>query len=105
MVDYQSKYQAGGAREVFLAALPASEAQVLQRYAVLAHNVLKLGVYSRIDFRRDPGGNVWCLEANSLPGMTATSLLPQAAKAAGISFPQLLERICRGAVNAKSPEG
>ena len=99
--DYQSKYQAGGAREVFPADIPASEAQVLQKYAVLAHNVLKLGVYSRIDFRRDPDGNVWCLEANSLPGMTATSLLPQAAKAAGIAFPDLLERICRGAVNAK----
>jgi D-alanine-D-alanine ligase len=100
--DYQSKYQAGGAREVFPADLPASEAQVMQRYAVLAHNVLKLGVYSRIDFRRDPSGNVWALEANSLPGMTATSLLPQAAKAAGITFPELLERICRGAVNAGS---
>jgi len=99
--DYQSKYQAGGAREVFPADLPASEAQVLQKYALLAHNVLKLGVYSRIDFRRDPDGNVWCLEANSLPGMTATSLLPQAAKAAGISFPELLNRICRGAVNVK----
>ncbi|MEJ1961578.1 MAG: D-alanine--D-alanine ligase [Gammaproteobacteria bacterium] len=100
--DYQSKYQAGGAREVFPAEIPAAEAQVMQRYAVLAHNVLKLGVYSRVDFRRDPGGNVWCLEANSLPGMTATSLLPQAAKAAGISFPQLLERICRGAVRSRA---
>jgi D-alanine-D-alanine ligase len=103
--DYQSKYQssgAGGAREVFPADLPTSEAQVLQKYAVLAHNVLKLGVYSRIDFRRDPDGNVWALEANSLPGMTATSLLPQAAKAAGISFPDLLERICRGAVSSKA---
>jgi D-alanine-D-alanine ligase len=99
--DYESKYQVGGAREVFPADLPASEAQVLQKYAVLVHNVLKLGVYSRVDFRRDPDGNIWCLEANSLPGMTATSLLPQSAKAAGISFPQLLERICRGAVNAK----
>jgi D-alanine-D-alanine ligase len=100
--DYQSKYQAGGAREVFPADIPASEAHVMQRYAVLAHNVLKLGVYSRVDFRRDPGGNVWCLEANSLPGMTATSLLPQAAKAAGISFPELLRRICRGAVSSRS---
>jgi D-alanine-D-alanine ligase len=102
--DYQSKYQTGGAREVFPADIPASEAQVLQKYAVLAHNVLKLGVYSRIDFRRDPDGNVWCLEANSLPGMTATSLLPQAAKAAGIAFPELLERICRGAVNGKATQ-
>jgi D-alanine-D-alanine ligase len=98
--DYQSKYQAGGAREVFPADIPTSEAQVMQRYAVLAHNVLKLGVYSRVDFRRDPDGNVWCLEANSLPGMTATSLLPQAAKAAGIAFPELLHRICRGAVRS-----
>ncbi len=100
--DYQSKYQAGGAREVFPADLPAAETQVMQRYAVLAHNVLKLGVYSRVDFRRDAAGNVWCLEANSLPGMTATSLLPQAAKAAGISFPELLERICRGAISNRS---
>jgi len=48
--------------------------------------------------RRDESGGHWCLEANSLPGMTATSLLPQAAKAAGIDFKQLLDRICRGAV-------
>jgi D-alanine-D-alanine ligase len=62
------------------------------------HRVLKLGAYSRADFRRDASGGFWCLEANSLPGMTATSLLPQAAKAAGIEFPELLDRICRGAI-------
>ncbi len=62
--------------------------------------MLKLGAYSRIDFRRDANGGFWCLEANSLPGMTATSLLPQAARAAGIEFPELLERICRGAIRA-----
>ncbi len=99
--DYQAKYRAGGAREIFPADLPAAEAQVMQRYALLAHNVLKLGAYSRVDFRRDPNGNVWALEANSLPGMTATSLLPQAAKAAGITFPELLDRICRGAVGQR----
>jgi len=59
--------------------------------------VFFLGAYSRTDFRRDAGGGFWCLEANSLPGMTATSLLPQAARAAGIEFPELLDRICRGA--------
>ncbi len=95
--DYQSKYQAGGAREVFPAELPADESALLQDYALRAHRVLKLGAYSRIDFRRDTAGGYWCLEANSLPGMTATSLLPQAAKAAGISFTELLERICRAA--------
>jgi D-alanine-D-alanine ligase len=99
--DYESKYQNGGAREVFPAAIPAAEAALLQDYARRVHRVLKLGVYSRTDFRRDQGGGFWCLEANSLPGMTATSLLPQAAKAAGIEFPQLLDRICRGALKPR----
>jgi D-alanine-D-alanine ligase len=96
--DYESKYQAGGARETFPAEIPPAESTLLQDYARRAHQVLKLGAYSRSDFRRDTAGGFWCLEANSLPGMTATSLLPQAAKAAGIEFPELLERICRGAV-------
>jgi len=96
--DYESKYQTGGAREVFPADLPAAESALIQDYARRVHRVLKLGAYSRSDFRRDDSGAFWCLEANSLPGMTATSLLPQAAKAAGIDFPELLERICRGAI-------
>jgi D-alanine-D-alanine ligase len=99
--DYQAKYQKGGAREVFPADIPSTESQTMQAYALRAHAVLKLGSYSRIDFRRDSAGRFWCLEANSLPGMTATSLLPQAAKAAGIDFPQLLERICKGAVQPR----
>jgi D-alanine-D-alanine ligase len=99
--DYKSKYQAGGAREMFPADLDAPEALHLQELALRAHAVLKLGAYSRIDFRRDDRGCYWCLEANSLPGMTATSLLPQAAKAAGIEFPDLLERICRGALRIR----
>jgi D-alanine-D-alanine ligase len=93
--DYEAKYQAGGARELFPAQIDAHESATLQDFALRAHAVLKLGAYSRIDFRRDRAGHFWCLEANSLPGMTATSLLPQAAKAAGIDFPELLERICR----------
>jgi D-alanine-D-alanine ligase len=96
--DYQSKYQVGGAREIFPADIPASEAATLQKYALAAHRALKLGAYSRVDFRRDANGDFWCLEANSLPGLTGTSLLPQAAKAAGIEFSQLLARICAGAV-------
>jgi D-alanine-D-alanine ligase len=100
--DYQAKYQIGGAREVFPADLPPAEASQLQEYALKAHRVLKLGAYSRVDFRRGLNGGFWCLEANSLPGMTATSLLPQAAKVAGISFPELLERICRGAIRPRT---
>lgn len=96
--DYRAKYQAGGAREVFPADLPADVAASVQELAVRAHAALKLGAYSRIDFRLDPQGSAWCLEANSLPGMTAASLLPQAARAAGIGFRELLERICKAAV-------
>jgi D-alanine-D-alanine ligase len=99
--DYQAKYQVGGAREVFPADLPEAESKQVQEYALRAHRVLKLGAYSRVDFRRDLNGGFWCLEANSLPGMTATSLLPQAAKVAGISFPELLERICKGAISRR----
>jgi D-alanine-D-alanine ligase len=99
--DYQSKYQHGGAREVFPAQIPLNESALLQDYALRAHHALKLGAYSRVDFRRDAAGNFWCLEANSLPGMTSTSLLPQAAAAAGIDFPTLLERICRGAIKPR----
>ena len=96
--DYQAKYQAGGAREIFPADLAADAASRLQELALRAHAALKLGTYSRIDFRMDPTGGFWCLEANSLPGMTAASLLPQAARAAGIGFSQLVERICKAAL-------
>ena len=96
--DYQAKYQAGGAREIFPAELPPEVAARAQALAVQAHAALKLGAYSRIDFRMDAQGGIWCLEANSLPGMTAASLLPQAARAAGIGFPELVERICKAAL-------
>jgi D-alanine-D-alanine ligase len=99
--DYQAKYQRGAASEVFPADLPVTTTADLQALAVRAHRALKLGMYSRIDFRMDPEGRFWCLEANSLPGMTANSLLPQAARVAGIGFPQLVERICRGALVRK----
>ncbi|HLU24524.1 MAG TPA: D-alanine--D-alanine ligase [Longimicrobiales bacterium] len=96
--DYECKYQQGMAEEIFPADLPADAAAEVQRIALAAHGVLKLGGYSRIDFRMDPDGGFWCLEANTLPGMTANSLLPKAARAAGIEFPELCDRICRLAV-------
>lgn len=99
--DYEAKYQRGGALEVFPADLPAGATAELQQLAVRAHDALKLGFYSRIDFRLDKQGGFWCLEANSLPGMTAVSLLPQAARVAGIDFPSLLERICRAALRGR----
>ncbi|MEO8480084.1 MAG: D-alanine--D-alanine ligase, partial [Gemmatimonadota bacterium] len=61
-----------------------------------AHRALKVTGYSRVDFRLTPEGRLFCLEVNTLPGMTATSLLPQSAAAAGIAFGALCERIVNG---------
>ncbi|MHB8348106.1 MAG: D-alanine--D-alanine ligase [Acidiferrobacterales bacterium] len=96
--DYASKYQQGGATEIFPAQLSPDQTKHAQDLACRAHHALKLEGHSRIDFRMDGGGEFWCLEANTSPGMTATSLLPQSGKAAGIGFPELCERICRLAV-------
>jgi D-alanine-D-alanine ligase len=96
--DYQSKYQKGGATEIFPAQLSAEQTAAVQDLGLRAHKALKLKDYSRIDFRLDPKGGIWFLEANSLPGLTATSLLPQSAAAMGISFQELCETICRLAI-------
>lgn len=91
--DYECKYTAGMAEEIFPAALSASEADAVQHAAERAFVALKLRGCARIDFRMSADGGFYCLEANTLPGMTATSLVPQAAAAAGITFPELCERI------------
>jgi D-alanine-D-alanine ligase len=97
--DYECKYTAGMAREVFPAELDGEQTRELQRLALLAFQALKLRGYARIDFRMSPRGGFFCLEANTLPGMTELSLIPQAAAAAGISFPELCERIVQLAFN------
>ncbi len=96
--DYECKYTPGMSEEIFPADLPAEVTSEAQRLALLAHSALKLRGYSRTDFRLTPGGELVCLEVNTLPGLTATSLLPQAARAVGIDFPSLCERICRAAI-------
>ncbi|MCP4750776.1 MAG: D-alanine--D-alanine ligase [Proteobacteria bacterium] len=96
--DYQSKYQKGGADEIFPADLTSDQEGTLKQLALEAHKALKLEGYSRVDFRMDEQGEFWCLEVNTLPGMTATSLLPQSAQAVGIDFTELCQRICRLAV-------
>jgi len=93
--DYECKYTPGMSEEIFPADLPVAIADDCGRLALLAHHALKLGGYSRVDFRLTPQGEILCLEVNTLPGMTATSLLPQAARAVGIEFPELCDRICR----------
>lgn len=91
--DYEAKYQPGGALEVFPADLPLETAREAQRLGVLVAEILKIRDYCRVDFRLDPKGALWCLEANTLPGMTAMSLLPQSAEALGMSFDQVCETI------------
>jgi D-alanine-D-alanine ligase len=99
MYDYEAKYTAGMSEE-FAVELPAPLAQRLASQAHAAFRALKLSGYARVDFRLDPDGEPWCLEVNTLPGMTPTSLLPLAARAAGIDFPALCERIVELATEA-----
>jgi D-alanine-D-alanine ligase len=96
--DYAAKYQAGGAEEIFPADLTPEQTARAQDLALRVHRALKLESYSRVDFRMDADGVLWCLEVNTLPGLTSGSLLPRAAAAVGISFAELCERICRGAL-------
>jgi len=91
--DYECKYTAGMAREEFPARLTVAESTRVQAEAVRAFKALKLRGYARIDFRMDAAGRFYCLEANTLPGMTALSLIPQAAATCGLSFGALCERI------------
>jgi D-alanine-D-alanine ligase len=105
LFDYETKYTPGMSEETFPARIETLLARQLQEYALMAHRALKLSGYSRIDFRVSPEGDIFCLEANSLPGMTRTSLFPQAAQAAGIPFPELCERIARLARNNQAGQG
>lgn len=98
LFDYECKYTPGMAQEIFPADIPDTLATRVQDAAVAAHRALKLGGYSRIDFRVDAGGGIFCLEANTLPGMTANSLIPKAARAGGMAFADLCEAICRLAI-------
>lgn len=91
--DYQHKYQAGWTDEIVPARIDAASTEYIQDMAVRAFNALHLDVYARIDFLLAKDGLAYCLEGNTLPGMTPTSLLPQEAAAAGIAYPALCDRI------------
>jgi D-alanine-D-alanine ligase len=96
--DYECKYSAGLSRYETPARLSDAETERIQELAVKAYRALRQASYSRVDFRLSEDGTFWCLEANSLPGLTSTSLVPKAAAAAGIAFPDLCERIARSAI-------
>ena len=92
--DYKNKYQANATEEICPAPLSDEQTKEAQRLAVAVHNTLGLGNYSRVDFiLSEEDGKFYCLEANNLPGMTNASLLPEAAKAAGTSYEDLVESL------------
>ena len=91
--DYEHKYTKGKTHYICPADIPEPPTLELQEQALLAHRALGCSVYSRVDFRLNPEGEYFCLEVNTLPGMTELSLVPQAAKASGISFPALAGKI------------
>jgi D-alanine-D-alanine ligase len=97
--DYTNKYQGGMSEEICPARLSVAETEKLQESALSVHRSLHLGGYSRVDFILDRQGTFWCLEANTLPGMTPTSLLPQEASAAGITYIELCEKIANMAIH------
>jgi D-alanine-D-alanine ligase len=102
LFDYECKYTPGMSEEIFPARIDAALTETLRALALRTHRALKLRDFSRVDFRVDREGRPWCLEANTLPGMTATSLLPQSAAAAGIPFDELCDRMCRMALERES---
>jgi len=102
LYDYECKYTPGMAQEVFPAQITEAERDAVQHSARLAFRALKLSGYARIDFRMDESGQFYCLEANTLPGMTELSLIPQAAAADGIAFPDLCEQIVALALHRHS---
>ena len=96
--DYECKYKDGMSRYQVPAELPLPVTQKLQTLALKAHRVLGCSGYSRVDFRLNEADQPFILEVNTLPGMTGTSLLPKAAKAADIHFNALVEMIVEEAL-------
>lgn len=99
--DYDAKYTPGASEEITPARLPPETIQRVQDTALRAHRSLGCTGFSRTDMILAPDGNLFTLELNTIPGMTETSLLPQAAAAAGIPFPQLLDTIITAALQKR----
>lgn len=99
--DYANKYQDGATEEVCPADIPEDVSERMKDLTVRAFHALKLNVYSRADFLLDADNNLYCLEMNTLPGMTAASLLPKEAKAVGIEYGDLCELIIEKSLEAR----
>jgi D-alanine-D-alanine ligase len=91
--DYDAKYKPGATEEICPARISEDVTRLAQKYAVEAHEALRLRGYSRTDMIMAGDDSLYLLETNTIPGMTATSLMPQAAAVHGLPFPQFLERL------------
>jgi D-alanine-D-alanine ligase len=91
--DFESRYEIGRTDFVCPADLPGDAAARAQELALRTYRLLGLEGFGRVDLMLDESGDLWVLEANPIPGLTETSLLPQAAEAAGIGFAELVGRI------------
>ncbi len=91
--DYKNKYQTGATEEICPADIGEEKTKEIQRLSERISETLMLETYCRADYLMDEKGDIYCLEANTLPGMTPTSLLPQMAKAQGMDFGELCELI------------
>jgi D-alanine-D-alanine ligase len=103
LYDYESKYTKGKSRYVTNPDIPSGVVEEMQNMSLRAFRSLGCYGYARIDVRLDPENVPYILEVNTLPGMTAHSLVPKAARAAGIDFPDLIDRIIRLALNRAVP--
>lgn len=95
LYDYKSKYTSGMSDYIVPADIPSKIAEHLHHQALLAFNSVGCESYARVDFRLTKELKSYCLEVNTLPGMTSTSLVPKMAKAAGIGFEELIDRIIK----------
>ncbi len=100
--DYDAKYKSGASEEICPAQIADDVTELTQRYAVVAHRALRLKGYSRTDMMYSEDGEVCLLETNTIPGMTKTSLMPQAAAAHGLTFSQFLERLVELGLEGRS---
>ena len=97
--DYEHKYTKGMTEYICPAEIPGDVEKKAKEYGLKAHRICGCSVYSRVDFVLGEDNSLYCLEVNTLPGMTETSLVPKSAKALGLSFSQLLDKIIQLSLN------
>ncbi|MCH8034627.1 MAG: D-alanine--D-alanine ligase [Bacteroidetes bacterium] len=100
--DYESKYTSGMSEYIVPADVTADVFDKMQQQAITAFRSLRCKVYGRVDFRLNDKNIPFCLEVNTLPGMTETSLVPKMANAVGISFEELIDRIIRNSLDVQN---